>query len=626
MKICRPFGSNIGPLVGISGQATVLSLFREVKIDFDRRKLKVMEGPLLVGGRICYGLAMESIDGFKVTEVRLGEETINWQGYDSHQWELAVDKMVDSLSLLGDVGTRFLLGFGRNTLLDLLVRAAAAKLGFVPVTTNWQADTTETLRYKASKTNARFVILHESCPQSSKDVFHDPEFGLEVLRVDQDMLDGIGASAGIRDENVSGAAMTLFTSGTTGAPKGVELSHESYRANWEIFKTFLNLGEEDSVRVVLVNPLHHANSTSMSNWALRRPGTELFLVSHYGTQYWDALARIAASYSGRIIAPLVARHFEYLENLIQDGRLELRDEHKIALEKTEFLVGSAPVGPQTVERFKRLTGRLPRVRFGSTELCLQALGIAQSMDEEETLRAFQAGWQHRYAEQELVGYYIGRTHAPYTDADIVESVSTGDAGYMKSVEEGQSGLLVVRSDSAMAGYVDEPGATKAAFCNGWYTGLGDVAFYLTNKDTQERDYYWVSRSTGLMIRGGANYSCVQLEAELHRFCVEHFKWVEDDFDLAVVGHKLGSEHEDACCVLLDMKSMSRDEAEAYAQRLMIEAPMKVSKGAKPDRVALGQVPRNFKGAIVRPKIREYFDNSLQEVSESSEPGTGERNE
>ena len=156
MQICRPFGSNIGPLVGISGQATVLSLFREVKINFVRPKLKVMEGPLLVGGRICYGLAMESIDGFKVTEVRLGEETINWQGYDSHQWELAVDKMVESLSLLGGAGTRFLLGFGRNTLLDLLVRAAAAQLRFVPVTTNWQADTSETLRYKASKTNARF--------------------------------------------------------------------------------------------------------------------------------------------------------------------------------------------------------------------------------------------------------------------------------------------------------------------------------------------------------------------------------------------------------------------------------------------------------------------------------------
>ena len=89
-------------------------------------------------------------------------------------------------------------------------------------------------------------------------------------------------------------------------------------------------------------------------------------------RYWDALAQIADGYEGRIIAPLVARHFEYLENLVNSGRLELTPAHREALARTEFLVGSAPVGPQTVERFKKLTGRLPKVRFGSTELCLQA--------------------------------------------------------------------------------------------------------------------------------------------------------------------------------------------------------------------------------------------------------------
>ena len=118
---------------------------------------------------------------------------------------------------------------------------------------------------------------------------------------------------------------------------------------------------------------------------------------------------------------------------------------------------------------------------------------------------------------------------------------------MHPVSPGEPGLLVVKSAAQMSGYVDEPAATESVLHEGWYLGLGDVVFYLTNPDTKRIDYYWVSRSAGLLIRGGANYSCVQLESELKEFVTGQLGWREDGFDLAVVGHKLGSEHEDSCC-------------------------------------------------------------------------------
>ena len=50
------------------------------------------------------------------------------------------------------------------------------------------------------------------------------------------------------------------------------------------------------------------------------------------------------------------------------------------------------VGPTTVARLQKYTGKLPVVRFGSTETCLQVLGTPLSLSEEQRLKAFEAGW------------------------------------------------------------------------------------------------------------------------------------------------------------------------------------------------------------------------------------------
>ena len=113
--------------------------------------------------------------------------------------------------------------------------------------------------------------------------------------------------------------------------------------------------------------------------------------------HWNLLEQITADASEvtRVICPMVSRHFDFLESLVEGGKLDPSTMRRV-LGKAEPLIGSAPVGPTTVARLQKYAGKLPHVRFGSTETCLQVIGTPMSHSPEEKLTAFEAGWNHTW--------------------------------------------------------------------------------------------------------------------------------------------------------------------------------------------------------------------------------------
>jgi acyl-CoA synthetase (AMP-forming)/AMP-acid ligase II len=157
-----------------------------------------------------------------------------------------------------------------------------------------------------------------------------------------------------------------------------------------------------------------------------------------------------------------------------------------------------------VERMQKFgRGKLPTVRFGSTETCLQVCGTPCSLTDQQRLEAFQRGWSHTvrtpatstttpptaayqrkgsssvdngdtngddddkdsagFEEVKQAGYYIGRSHPPFTECVVVRGVDPSDvSSFMVPCAEGVAGLLVTRGANIMSGYANDPAATTKA--------------------------------------------------------------------------------------------------------------------------------------------------------------------
>ena len=183
--------------------------------------------------------------------------------------------MLESLGIgTGDCHIHY---FSGNNKYDLILRMAAVLIGSVPVTINWDADTPERAVYKVKATSSRIVFIDDGVPKSALDQI-EAETSAKVAkaasalssalaaRIDKEQLPLTGypsywsssgnptstaaVTAGVERRYAEVPTMTdetriiIFTSGTTGMPKGVKLPYRAYRANRATFEDFLRVPAE----------------------------------------------------------------------------------------------------------------------------------------------------------------------------------------------------------------------------------------------------------------------------------------------------------------------------------------------------------------------------------------------
>ena len=193
----------------------------------------------------------------------------------------------------------------------------------------------------------------------------------------------------------------------------------------------------------------------------------------------------------------------------------------------------------------------------------------------------------------------------------MKSIDPEGEAYFQPCETGEPGYLITQGPNIMNYYVGDTEATKAVFREGWYIGLRDIVFALRNEQDGQLDYYWMSRDSELLIRGGANYAYDQVTTELSKVLVEDFHLKVQLFKLAVVGLRVESEHEDSCCVTIELSKEVADMQPQLEANFVEKAYKRVSKGARPDYIRFAKIPLNFKGAVLVPELKRDFKESLE---------------
>ncbi|MCW2691010.1 MAG: acyl-CoA synthetase (AMP-forming)/AMP-acid ligase, partial [Mycobacterium sp.] len=279
-----------------------------------------------------------------------------------------------------------------------------------------------------------------------------PEYGAPVLRADSD------------------TAVVLHTSGTTGTPKGAELTHGSLGSNQEVIvRRLLKLTDEDVVLACL--PLFHVFGMTCAMNAAIAAGAGLSLMARFNPA--KAIERIRRD---RVtVLEAVPTMYSALLSVADQFSPEA-----IASLRTCVSGGAA----------------LPVAVLNDFEKTFDAI-ILEGYGLSETSPA--ATFNHPDAERRpgSIGTPIEGVQVRLVDPDGNE------------VATGISGEIQIKGPNVMKGYWNLSDATDEAIKDGWFS-TGDIA--IADKDGY---YYVVDRKKDLIIRGGYNVYPREVEEALH---------------------------------------------------------------------------------------------------------------
>lgn len=270
-------------------------------------------------------------------------------------------------------------------------------------------------------------------------------------------------------------AILMYTSGTTGSPKGALLPHR--KALYNSLNAVLDFGIRSDDRVLVVAPLFHSLGLQILSLPVLYAGASLVLQPRFDPDaVWDTVASERITYFGGV----PAMHQRLRDALAARGP----DALDLFSLRFVFTAGSA-VSTELIRDFER-RGILLVQGFGQTETstlcCLRARDAVR--------KAGSVGRPVFHAELRIVTLE-SRPGPPETWQDAAP---------------GETGEIVVRGPITMLGYWEKPEATAETLIDGWLC-TGDLG-----QLDEDGFVTLVGRSRDMIISGGENVYPAEVEA------------------------------------------------------------------------------------------------------------------
>ncbi|WP_047152142.1 long-chain-fatty-acid--CoA ligase [Aneurinibacillus tyrosinisolvens] len=354
-------------------------------------------------------------------------------------------------------------------------------------------------------------------------------------------------------------ATILYTSGTTGRPKGVIQTHRSLYMN--ALNTIIHLRADDTDVLLHTLPMFHVNG-----W-----GTPFSFTGMGATHVM--LRKIDAAHIVHLVQAegvTVACMAPTVLNMILNE--PAAKDMQIAQPVRVVIAGSAPP-PSFVKAVEKELGWTFTQVYGMTEVSpfLTVSHIKKEIQEEGN-----ADRIHRLKAKAGISMLNMEVRVVNEDGEDVEPNGV------------ESGEIICRSNSVMDGYWQQPEETARSIVNGWYH-TGDMG-------TIDQDGYVdiVDRKKDIIISGGENISSIEIEGALY----EHPSILEAA--IIAIPHEKWGEVPHAVCVLREGHTATEADITAFCREKI--AHFKCPKSVQ----FVRELPKTASGKIQKVVLREPF--------------------
>ena len=350
-------------------------------------------------------------------------------------------------------------------------------------------------------------------------------------------------------------AALMYTSGTTGAPKGCMVAHRNFYHVGRSMALEMAMDEDDVG--IIPSPLFHASGEVVLMGSVFNGTPSVIMPS------WDAeeLMRLVERHkvtTGVLATPM-------LLFFVAHPKIDCYDLSSLR----RILFAGAPVTPVVFQRAIERFGNVFAHGFGTTETA----GSVSILKPEAVRRALDEGKTSILAS-------CGRSYS-----DMVAEVVDGDD---RPVAPGEAGEIRVRGQGVTLGYWNKDAETRKSFRKGWFY-TEDLA-----RLDDEGFLYVVGRKKDMIITGGENVFPAEVENVLYRHPAVG--------QAAVIGthDEIWGEAVTAVVVPKDEASVTEDEIRSFCRHEI--AGYKVPKKV----FFVNSLPMSASGKLLKGKLKEQF--------------------
>jgi len=402
----------------------------------------------------------------------------------------------------------------------------------------------------AGLAHVKWIVVVDSAGEAQADIL---EYALDDL-LDEPPTETLPI---INEEDV---ALILYTSGTTGKPKGALLTHANLYASAEAAYLAAQLDQwEDRYISVSALPMAHIFGVGVMNSGYLMP-------EHLADSYCAMMTRFDAEGFMKLIqkhqAAIIPVVPTILTVMLAHPKLENYDLSCLK----EVICGAAPLPVEVAKDFSERFGCRIREIYGQTE----GTGMGSVNYRSDPYRPGSAGKAYPNHEMRIVDDQ-GRVLPP-----------------------GERGEIAIRGPAVMKGYLNRPEATADTLRNGWLYS-GDIGYL------DEDGFLFVSdRKKDMVIRGGENIYPAEIEGVIHEFA--------GVAEAAVIGIPDPVYGESVMAFVVPMPDESLN-AEAIIEHVKNNtAPFKA-----PEKIIMTEsLPKSAVGKILKRELREMAAREAHE--------------